>query len=307
MNGFSSAAVDAISRLRDKAKAAAAEWLARETERQQYIALWVAVQAELVLPDPRPQTFIDLSQAIRVREPDKDRALIRLAEEYQNDLPWVMSSGGDGWAPLPNEHVAKALIVDALLEADKENPDLERITNLAKKAWNEWPADVMQWVQQDLQSKRKVDIKQALAEKSKPAVEAAQVFSDAVQNGDYLVKLNAADTQDNLEASPDLGRELERFGLAMGETGRDVLAIANSGKSAGERAGRICELDAAYWAWKSPAWATLLRCSAANIRKSGFWKIDRPKHFADVIELYRDRNPDADELPDELKNWNSDE
>jgi hypothetical protein len=63
--------------------------------------------------------------------------------------------------------------------------------------------------------------------------------------------------------------------MLVGDEGQAVLKIAQSDKSADDRAIEVCTLDRRFLAWKSPDWGKLLGCSAANIRKGHFWTIWR--------------------------------
>jgi hypothetical protein len=90
--------------------------------------------------------------------------------------------------------------------------------------------------------------------------------------------------------------------LSMGETGGRIFAAARSKETVEARMRIICETDATYFAWKSPAWADLLCVSETAVKKAQFWKVDRKKHFAEAITLYRERNPDG-KIPAELRQY----
>jgi len=125
-----------------------------------------------------------------------------------------------------------------------------------------------------------------------------------------LVKLKACTPADEkaqrpigATASPpteNLAKLLERAGLALGETGGRILAIANSARSADVRMREIAELDAAAYGWRSPRWAALLNVSEPAIRKTNFWKTDRAERFAAARALYAEKYPDQ-EPPAELQ------
>ncbi len=77
-------------------------------------------------------------------------------------------------------------------------------------------------------------------------------------------------------AKPIAGNAVEAL---LGDDAKEVLDIARSDKSADDRAIEICTLDRRCLAWKSPRWAELLGCSAANIRKGYFWTTWRKKEL----------------------------
>jgi hypothetical protein len=98
---------------------------------------------------------------------------------------------------------------------------------------------------------------------------------------------------------------MARAGLALGDSGRRVIQIATSEDSADGKMRKIVEIDAAAWGWKSPQWGQLLNVTDRAIRKTAFWREDRPRHFAAAASRWRDLHPDS-ELPDELRNWDED-
>lgn len=65
--------------------------------------------------------------------------------------------------------------------------------------------------------------------------------------------------------------------VLLGEESRDILDIANSTKkSADTKMREIYRIDRRFLAWDSPKWASLLKVDPAAIRKTAFWKADRP-------------------------------
>lgn len=72
--------------------------------------------------------------------------------------------------------------------------------------------------------------------------------------------------------------------VLLGDENRQVLAIAQSNQSAGDKMEAIYNLDRRFLAWDSPQWAELLNVSAAAIRKTTFWTDGRRK----AIDAARD-------------------
>ena len=63
----------------------------------------------------------------------------------------------------------------------------------------------------------------------------------------------------------------------LGNEAQQILEIAQSHKSVDDRMRAICLIDLRHLAWDSPKWANLLNVSEAAIRKTKFWKEDRPR------------------------------
>lgn len=62
----------------------------------------------------------------------------------------------------------------------------------------------------------------------------------------------------------------------LGKTGDEILTITRSRLSADDKMREICRIDRNRLASKSKEWAELLGVSEAAIRKTSFWKVDRP-------------------------------
>jgi hypothetical protein len=63
----------------------------------------------------------------------------------------------------------------------------------------------------------------------------------------------------------------------LGDESRKILIIARSDENADEKMRAICGIDRRCLAWNSPLWANLLDVSDAAIRKTQFWRVDRPQ------------------------------
>jgi hypothetical protein len=86
-------------------------------------------------------------------------------------------------------------------------------------------------------------------------------------------------TESNLPTSKasDAVRALEAM---AGDEGGAVLRIVHSEKSASDKASAICDIDKRFLAWNSTKWAELFGVKPSAIRKSPFWKKDRPERIA---------------------------
>jgi hypothetical protein len=70
------------------------------------------------------------------------------------------------------------------------------------------------------------------------------------------------------------------------EQAKEILASAQSDRSADDRAREICGMDPKkFLLWTSEQWADLLGVSSAAIRKGHFWTVDRPK----ALESLKDK------------------
>jgi hypothetical protein len=64
----------------------------------------------------------------------------------------------------------------------------------------------------------------------------------------------------------------------LGDDGKKALEIARSDQSADDKMRAICAIDPnRFLQWDSPQWADLLDVTDAAIRKTPFWRKDRPK------------------------------
>lgn len=94
------------------------------------------------------------------------------------------------------------------------------------------------------------------------------------------------------------GETLKRLLAMMDDNAPRIIAIADSDSlDASEKMAAICEIDARFYG-KTPAdWAIMLKVSDRAIRKTKFWKFDRPRLMGDAEERFRELNPDG-KLPE---------
>jgi hypothetical protein len=95
----------------------------------------------------------------------------------------------------------------------------------------------------------------------------------------------------NAVAAEPLAAQIGRLEMSLGESGNRIFAIALSPKSSDDKMREICDVDAAGWGWTSPRWSKLLNVSAAAIRQTHFWRVDRPPRRAAALELFREKYP----------------
>lgn len=72
--------------------------------------------------------------------------------------------------------------------------------------------------------------------------------------------------------------------LVMGCEQGEILKLATSDATVDDKLRAICGIDRKYLAWNSPQLAELLGVTAAAIRRTHFWRVDRPA----AIEAIRD-------------------
>lgn len=65
--------------------------------------------------------------------------------------------------------------------------------------------------------------------------------------------------------------------IMLGEEGGEILRIVCSGESANEKMKKIYKVDRRFLGYSSEKWADLLHISAAAVRKTHFWKYERPR------------------------------
>jgi hypothetical protein len=71
----------------------------------------------------------------------------------------------------------------------------------------------------------------------------------------------------------------------LGDESQQVLNVARSGQSADDKMRAICGIDRRFLAYTSAQWADLLEVSDAAIRKTPFWRHDRPQAIKADREL----------------------
>jgi hypothetical protein len=69
----------------------------------------------------------------------------------------------------------------------------------------------------------------------------------------------------------------EAVAALLGDESRQVLKVAQSDPSADNKMRAICAINRRFLGYKSHEWADLLGVTDAAIRKTSFWKVDRPQ------------------------------
>jgi hypothetical protein len=98
-----------------------------------------------------------------------------------------------------------------------------------------------------------------------------------VEFGEAIRRRNAAASAAPEVDAQSQGGAARPLELLVGKETKEILAIAKSDKTVEDRMRAICAVDLRYLEWDSPTWAKLLDCTPEAVRKSDFWKLDRPR------------------------------
>ena len=90
--------------------------------------------------------------------------------------------------------------------------------------------------------------------------------------------LTQAEPKQAAKAEPEgKNKAAKAIETLLDEPGEQVLKITRSKKSSDSKMREICRIDTRFLGFDSPHWSRLLGVSEAAIRKTTFWKVDRPK------------------------------
>lgn len=94
---------------------------------------------------------------------------------------------------------------------------------------------------------------------------------------DSLVRLEQAEPQkpSNRKTSPL--KSVRAVEALLGDDSKEILDIARGKGSVDKKMREICGVDRRFLGWDSRQWAELLGVKSPAIRKTKFWKEDRPK------------------------------
>lgn len=127
-----------------------------------------------------------------------------------------------------------------------------------------------------------------------------QLASDAERLMKACDAVLEAGDEDEVARAPATESEVGKIVAQVNEFGGELLAkimaIMNGNLSADQKMRQAAELDVCVYQYDSPKWAELTGTTDANIRKTDFWKTDRPRFIAQAREHFAAENP-GERLP----------